>query len=741
MREEELDPYEEAERQLGLPMTELEAELVRIRTEAIQARSTSGVETRWREDTDAYHGSEFGRGNFVEQAAARDSPSVIRGNKPDQQPKRATVFVQLTRQKTNTAAARLGDMLVPTDDRNWVLLPSPIPELAAALEQNPDEPITHPQTGQPLPHPDKPGQVLTVRDHVTEQYRMAEQRARAMQKVIDDRLVECRYNATIRQVIADAAKLGTGIVKGPHVVNRTRRAWVKDGSGRFVQKVVEARKPISVRVNPWNVYVDPACGDDHQNGNYIWEVTRMSRREVRRLGRSRHYRKEAIEEALRQGPQSSVVSHERRSPEEYDRDAQDKHQFEVWTFVGELAAHDLVANGGDYKGDILDSVKAVVVMINDRIVRIMTDPLDLGDFNYDFFRWERIDDSPYGVGIPYLMRYAQKTLNAAWRAMLDNMAVSYGPQVVVNRNAVVPVNGSWEIHGRKLWELKEPLDIDKVFKVFNIESNQNELQRIVELSMKFADEETSLPMIAQGEQGTAPDRVGVVQILMNAANVVTRRLAKEFDDNITRPHITRYYDYEMLMNEDESIKGDYEVDARGSTELVVRDAQKQELIELLQMADHPLYRKYVDPKELFRKVLEAKRLPNVMKSENEIRLAESQPEPAPPPDPRIAAAQIKAQADVRAIEIETQSEAENIRLRAEDAQEDRRARIYELQLKRELALMDYANKRDLTLEQVKAKLTDTVIRTNSAERIKAADLAAQGRTKAAERKLDEAREA
>src|SRR5690606_29136679 len=118
--------------------------------------------------------------------------------------------------------------------------------------------------------------------HVTEQYRMAEQRARAMQKVIDDRLVECRYNATIRQVIADAAKLGTGIVKGPHVVNRTRRAWVKDGSGRFVQKVVEARKPISVRVNPWNVYVDPACGDDHQNGNYIWEVTRMSRREVRR---------------------------------------------------------------------------------------------------------------------------------------------------------------------------------------------------------------------------------------------------------------------------------------------------------------------------------------------------------------------------------------------------------------------------------------------------------------------------
>jgi hypothetical protein len=40
------------------------------------------------------------------------------------------------------------------------------------------------------------------------------------------------------------------------------------------------------------------------------------------------------------------------------------------------------------------------------------------------FRWERVDLSPFGVGVPYLMRYAQRTLNAAWRAMLDNMALS-----------------------------------------------------------------------------------------------------------------------------------------------------------------------------------------------------------------------------------------------------------------------------------------------------------------------------
>ena len=88
--------------------------------------------------------------------------------------------------------------------------------------------------------------------------------------------------------------------------------------------------------------------------------------------------------------------------------------------------------------------------------------------------------------------------------------------------------------------------------------------------MELADQETGVPTIMQGEKGAAPDTVGGMQMLMNSANVVLRRLVKQFDDMVTRPHIRRYYDYNMLYGEDEEIKGDFSVDARGSSALMVR---------------------------------------------------------------------------------------------------------------------------------------------------------------------------
>jgi hypothetical protein len=108
-------------------------------------------------------------------------------------------------------------------------------------------------------------------------------------------------------------------------------------------------------------------------------------------------------------------------------------------------------------------------------------------------------------------------------------------------------------------------DVQKAFWVFEVQSHQAEIAAIIDLAQKFADEETSLPQIAQGEQGTAPDTVGGMSILMNSANTVLRRIVKQYDDEVTRPHIRRYYDWNMQYNEDEEIKGDFEIDARGSS--------------------------------------------------------------------------------------------------------------------------------------------------------------------------------
>ena len=51
---------------------------------------------------------------------------------------RSTVFLQITRQRTNAGEARLADMLFPTDDKNWGIKPTPVPFLKELVKDGTD---------------------------------------------------------------------------------------------------------------------------------------------------------------------------------------------------------------------------------------------------------------------------------------------------------------------------------------------------------------------------------------------------------------------------------------------------------------------------------------------------------------------------------------------------------------------------------------------------------------------------
>jgi hypothetical protein len=110
----------------------------------------------------------------------------------------------------------------------------------------------------------------------------------------------------------------------------------------------------------------------------------------------------------------------------------------------------------------------------------------------------------------------------------------------------------------------------------------------------------------QGIRGDAPDTLGGMQMQNNNATSVLRRLAKRFDDYMTRPHIQRYFDWMMNYSEDESIKGDFEIEVRASSALVERDAQQQFLLQMVGLARDPAYE--IDPAKLFAELCKGQRL-------------------------------------------------------------------------------------------------------------------------------------
>ena len=693
------------------------------RDEWIRSRGSYGVDKRWIEDEDQYNGKDN-----IAKAASQMMTSVEQGYPVTTQmakPHRSTVFIGMTRQKTNAAEARLADILLPTDDRNWGIQPTPDPQL---MGMSKDNKAAMDQQGQPVM--DDNGQPARVRDVVKAVLEMANKKALAMQTEIEDQLVECNYNGELRKMIHDAAVLGTGVVKGPIVTNRTRKAWqpITDNTGQTVHQVeiVQEISPASFRVDPRNVWPDPGCGESVHNGKGIYEREQITAKQIRDLAKQPGFLKAQLRKVLEEGPKQSATLRELTDEDQRDMT---RLTYEMWTYWGEVDHDDLEASGVDVgEKDELRTVSACVVMINNTVVKAFMNPLEGGDIPYDFYVWEKVAGTIWGYGIPYLMRSQQKVLNAAWRQMMDNAGVSSGPQIVIKPGAIQPADKQWQLSARKIWYATDDIDdVRKAFSTFEFNSHQNELAGIIKMATELADAETGVPTIMQGEKGAAPDTVGGMQMLMNSANVVLRRLVKQFDDMVTKPHIRRYYDYNMMYNEDEEIKGDFTIDARGSSALVVRDIQNQSFLNLLAAGANPIYGMYLDTQKLFEKALQAQHIDpaEVFKPEEEIeQIKEAQKQAAaqgPAPDPAMAVAQVRAQAEMQKVQLQNQGDLQELQVRQAIAAQEADLHIMQLEMTREIEMLKLSNSQNISLEKIKAQLADTAMKERSRKELFAAE--------------------
>jgi hypothetical protein len=721
--EVEYEDEEERMRKKAEKLQSFGASLSGQRDEWIRSRGSYGVDKRWIEDEDQYNAKDN-----INKAASQMMTSVEQGYPVTTQgakPHRSTVFIGMTRQKANAAEARLADILLPTDDRNWGIQPTPDPQL---MGMSKDNKMAMDQQGQPVMGEN--GQPARVRDVVKAVLEMANKKALAMQTEIEDQLVECDYNSELRKVIHDSAVLGTGVIKGPIVTNRTRKAWqpVTDSTGQTIHQVeiVQEISPASFRIDPRNVWPDPGCGESVHNGKGIYEREQITAKQIRDLAKQPGFIKAQLRKVLEEGPKQSATLRELTDEDQRDMT---RLTYEMWTYWGEVDHDDLESAGvGVGEKDELRSISACVVMINNTVVKAFLNPLEGGDIPYDFYVWEKVAGTIWGYGIPYLMRSQQKVLNAAWRQMMDNAGVSSGPQIVIKPGAIQPADKQWQLSARKIWYATDDIDdVRKAFSTFEFNSHQTELAGIIKMATELADAETGVPTIMQGEKGAAPDTVGGMQMLMNSANVVLRRLVKQFDDMITKPHIRRYYDYNMMYNEDEEIKGDFTIDARGSSALVVRDIQNQSFLNLLAAGMNPVYGMYLDTQKLFEKALQAQHIDpkEVFKPEDEIeQIKEMQKQAAaqgPQPDPAMAVAQIRAQAEMQKVQAQNQGDLQELQVRQAIAGQEADLRVMELELTREIEMLKMSNTQNISLESIKAKLADTAMKERSRKELFAAE--------------------
>lgn len=702
--------------------------------EAIKARDASGIENRWRQDLQQYYGEDVAEdrpSNLAERAAAGDRGAGKSGERPT----KSKIIVNITRPKANAVIARQADMLLPTDDKNWGIGPTPVPELADMAGNT--QPALN-EAGQPVIDA-KTGQQATVDATVRAINDAALKASRAMERQIDDNLTECDYNGEVRKLLWYRSVLGTGVMKGPVSKAKREKVWLKGKDGVWEMQTRFTYAPGSKAVDPRFFFPDPSCGGDIRNAGYVVEWELFNSKTLRELADEEGYVKEAIKECLREKPKRNAgLTTSNRAYLRGDYDPSDTENYDIFHVYGFWSKGELADLGVDecdcsmIKGEDgkmidnpddswrYDMVVGCIVQCNGRPIKAYLHPTDDEEIPYDVVVYEKVAGQVFGVGVPYILRNPQRVVTAAWRMVMDNAALASGGQIVIDDTVIHPADGVMEVRGNKIWLANgKDIDVNKAFRVFQLDSRLDHLLKIIEVGMRFAEDESSLPSLLEGNQGSAPDTVGGMTLLTNNANSVLRRLVKEFDDNITDRHITRYYNWHMQHSEDMSIKGDFQVDARGSSVLMVRDLQKQALMASGQFVLHPQLGPFHKRKgyDWLRSMYEANHITpdSILEGDDKIdgiiermeKAASQQPQ-----DPRIAAAQIKAAVDRQELQIDQQ-----------EGQAQRQHEIQMANLKYQTAMLDYATKSNQSLEQIKARLAEVTIKEQGADRRQERELA------------------
>lgn len=688
---------------------------------------------------------------------------------------KSKLFINETMQKTNAYSARLMDTLFPTDDRNWAILPTPVPELTAGATKAMDEAKAKleaadaaeaaagqpPVPGQP---PMPPAQVAAVRkeaddakaaaDKLLAVMNEAKARAKLMADEIDDQLTEGHYSAVMRDVIESACKLGTGVCKGPVTGDQVRKGWKKvdGGSNDYKLETSDGANPHPAFrfVDLWSFF--PSMGARNiEESEGVYERHLYNKKQLRALSNLPGFQKDAIRRLLKTKASSNVPDYlMRQRAIRADNTAVQQELYCCWEYSGPLeaehirilalAANDQATVTELENIDELVELNVCVWFCQGELLKFAIYPMDSGECMYSVFTILQDEASIFGYGIPALIRDPQKSLNAAWRKMMDNAGIAAGPQIVMKKGAITPQNGSWDIEGPKVWYADESWTAGQIFFAsFNIDMHQAEMAAIIEMSMKFIDDMSGVSSLAQGEQGSGVTKTAQgMALLMNSTNVVFRRVVKSFDDEVTKPNIRRIYDWNMQHSTKPEIKGDYEIDARGSSVLMVKELQAQNLMMMAtNLGAHPVYGPMLKNREVLRKLVQAQMMPadELVLTDDQIDEAMAK---AAAQQQAMAEAGVKAQQELEAKKLaieEKKLELEQHRLDAEVAKAnmDNASKERIEAMKRDTAMMTMASTMNMSLDKINADLMKTRELTQSQERKFAAEAAIEARNAEAAR--------
>lgn len=525
---------------------------------------------------------------------------------------RSQVYPKITRVKVIGMVSRLMDLLFPQTTKNWNMSTSPFPDIS---EVNLNKVLAELSQAQ---------QQGVLSDEVIEAgiKAFADKACDRMTKTIEDQLADNRLNyiTLVRKVVFSSVLYGCGVLKGPLVERAQKRTWQHNPvTQEYKAETVSTLRPYYDFVSIWGFYPD-LTAKDRKSMDGAFERHVMSRHEVRKLADRTDFFQDVITQYLKDVPlgdykeknfEAQLRSEKNSTTSNVPKEGK-KYDLREWW--GYIPAKDLADAGIEIpEAALSDDVVANVWLLGDRVIKAIISPYPSDVNIYHLFVYEEDEASLLGASLPDVLRESQLAMCASARMLLDNASVTCGPNVEVNSEVLAP-GVSRKITAYKVWE-REGLGTDAnipAVREIKFDSHITELQTVIQLFQGFADIEALLPSALSGDVGGAssgePYRTARnTSQLMGAQALPLRDVVRNFDQ-FTESVIGSLYYWNMEFNDDDKIKGDYVVQARGSTSLISKEVRSQALDNLAQTLT-PEDRAWLKTREMLSERLVVRDLP------------------------------------------------------------------------------------------------------------------------------------
>lgn len=566
------------------------AALIRNRFEkAVRHRRTVGIDEEFIRDMRAYNGQ-------------YDPAKLQEINKFGG----SAVYSRMMSVKCRGATALLRNVYM-NSDRPWSLEPTPDPEIKDNID-------IHIKTlvMEEVKAVNATGKIVdqhALADRMEGLYdaaKLAERRkaieeAKEAQRKIDDILVQGNFYEALSDFLSDLPIYKHAVIKGPTTRRHTTLKWNKN---RPV--IHEEARFYWDRISPWDVWTTP--GATSVTNTDIFERQRLSVSDLYNLIGLPGYREEDIREII--GAYEAKGFQEWIQLFDYERAYMEgRNNILDDTYINAIEFHGFVLGkylkGFNVPGADDDEKPYFITawMVDKRIFKVMMNPSPRQRVPYYITSFDKTPGSITGNGIPALANDITDVMNATLRSLVNNISISSGPQVVIDRDLMAASQDD-ALYPWKRWSyVADPANPNrKPVDFFQPQSNAQEILGVFDKFSTMLDDVSTIPryLTGGGASGGAGRTASGLSMLINNANKTLQNVADNIDNDIFRPLLQQLYDYIMLTDDTGMLRGDENIVVEGVRQASTQEQDLTRQLEFLQLINNPTYQSLIGPDETAR---------------------------------------------------------------------------------------------------------------------------------------------